>query len=337
MKDVLQFYRGRRVLVTGHTGFKGGWLCRALARAGAVVCGYALDPPSPSFYSLCGFIGQDERGDVRDFPRLSALVRDFRPEIVFHLAAQPLVGEGFRSPRETFEVNIMGTVNLLESLRGTPVRSVIVVTTDKVYAEMGAACAEDAPLDGYDPYANSKSCADLAAGCYARCLLQGAAVSRVRAGNALGGGDYAAGRILPDCIRAAERGERILVRSPQSVRPYQHVLEAVSAYLQLAAMQSARPSLAGCYNVGPQESVSTAQLVELFCRAWGCSWEQGGAVLPHESAELRLDSGKLRRLGILPRWSVRQAVEQTVEWERARLRGEDLAAVTDRQIAAYFS
>lgn len=337
MTDLFSFYRGKRVFVTGHTGFKGGWLCRLLALAGAEVCGYAQDPAEPSFFRLCGFTGEDVRGDVRDHPRLSEAVRQFRPQLAFHLAAQPLVAEGFRFPRETFEVNVMGTVNFLEALRASPVRSAVVVTTDKVYAEEGKACREGDPLDGFDPYANSKSCADLISGCYARCLLQGTAVSRMRAGNSLGGGDYASGRILPDCVRAAERGEPVRVRDPRSVRPYQHVLEAVSAYLQLAAMQYEDPRLAGSYNVAPLCGTSTGELAGLFCAAWGCSWRQGGEPLPHEAAALYLEGSKLRGLGILPRWSVRQAVEKTVEWEKARLAGRDLRAVTDAQIEEYFS
>ena len=338
---ILDFYRGRRVLVTGHTGFKGGWLVRMLALAGAKVYGYALPARTGSVFALCGGCG-GETGDIRDFSRLRAVFSDFRPEVVFHLAAQPFVLEGYRSPRETYEVNGMGTVNLLECIRlGGWVRSALLVTTDKVYAESQDALAEDAPLGGYDPYANSKSWCELAAACYGRCYLQGkTALSVMRAGNALGAGDNGPDRILPDCIRAAERGEPTEVRNPASVRPYQHVLDVLAAYLTVAWRQAEDPSLAGAYNVGPGASgcLATGRLVDLFCAEWGgASWVSRAPAEPlHESPALRLNSDKLRRtFGFRPRRTAEDAVRDAVAWEKARLAGEDMVRLADSLLTQY--
>ena len=344
MRQILSFYRGKRVLITGHTGFKGGWLCRMLALAGAEICGYSLLPRRESFYSVCGGVGRHEVGDVRDIDRLYAVVNDFRPQIVFHLAAQPIVAEGYRQPLETYGTNFMGTINLLECVRSvSAVESVLLVTTDKVYAESAHLNREEDRLDGYDPYSNSKSCCELAAACYRRCSLLGTvALSTARAGNVLGGGDFAKSRILPDCVRAAERGEPILVRNPDAVRPYHHVLEALSAYLAIAHAQSEDCSVAGAYNVGPPEnaSVRTADLVEMFCDIWGeVTWKTvSQCETPRETPVLRIDSERLHRMiGWYPRKDLAWAVEKTVEWEKARRAGADMAAVTDRQIQEYLA
>ena len=346
----LNFYHGKRVFVTGHTGFKGSWMCQALVNAGAEVTGYALDPPTdPGLFPLAGL---EQRmtsviGDIRDLDKLKAAFDAARPEIVFHLAAQPLVRESYQDPRYTYETNVMGTVNLLECVRTAqePVRSVVNITTDKVYRnnEWEWGYRETDPLDGFDPYSNSKSCSELVTHSYVSCFLApaGIPVSTCRAGNVIGGGDFAKDRIIPDCVRAVQKGEEIVIRNPHSVRPYQHVLEPVMAYLLLAQRQWKDPRLAGWYNIGPEEAdcVTTGELVELFCKSWGpeARWRvQGEANAPHEANLLKLDCSRIKaRLGWRPRWQIGDAVKKTVEWSRVWMGGGDIAAIMDRQIAAY--
>ena len=287
MVNLPEFYRDKRVLVTGHTGFKGGWLIFWLNKLGARVCGYGLEPSELSLYRCIEGAGlcESQIGDVADFEHLSKVFDDFRPEIVFHLAAQPIVREGYRAPRTTYLTNVMGTVNLLECVRlHGCVRSVVNVTTDKVYQnkEWEWGYRENEPLDGYDPYSNSKSCSELATHSYKNSFLDGngVAVSTARAGNVIGGGDFAADRIIPDCVRAAAAGESIIVRNPYSVRPYQHVLEPLFAYLMIAATQYADFSKAGYYNVGPDEidCCHTGELVDIFVKAWN-----GGASVDRQT------------------------------------------------------
>lgn len=346
----LDFYRGRRVFVTGHTGFKGAWLCRLLIGAGAQVTGYALPAPTvPDLYSLAGLEGRmtSVTGDVRDLGRLKTAFDAAEPEIVLHLAAQPIVRAAYEDPVGTYATNVMGTVNLLECVRRAekPPRSVVIVTTDKVYEnrEWVWGYRENERLDGFDPYSNSKSCAELAAASYRRCFFQngGSAVSTARAGNVIGGGDFARDRILPDCVRAAQAGRPVILRNPGSVRPYQHVLEPLLAYLMIARRQYEEPSLADCYNVGPDDCdcVTTGALATLFCQSWGggMTWEDrsepGG---PHEAGFLKLDCGKLKSVfGWQPRWRIREAVERTVEWTRAWLAGASVPQVMDEQIRAF--
>lgn len=343
------FYRGKRVFVTGHTGFKGAWMSRMLLNLGVEVTGFALDPPTePNLFALLGLTGRmrSVTGDVRNLAALCAAMDAARPDIVIHMAAQPIVRESYRDPVGTYEVNVMGTVNLLEAVhRCDSVRSLINVTTDKVYQnnEWPWGYREADALDGYDPYSNSKSCSELVTATYRRSFFAGRAIaiSTMRAGNVIGGGDFAADRILPDCLRALEAGRSIAVRNPNSIRPYQHVLEAVSAYLMLAWRQWEEPALAGCYNVGPDDGdcVTTGQLLGIFCRHWGpgAAWvsqEEVGA--PHEAGLLKLDCAKLKKaLGWRPRWTVDDAVARTVAWDRAYLAGEDTAPVVDRQITEY--
>lgn len=346
----LDFYRGKRVFLTGHTGFKGSWMCRALINAGAEVTGYALDPPTnPSLFQLAGLEKRMTSviGDVRDLGRLKAAFDAARPEIVFHLAAQPLVRESYRDPRYTYETNVMGTVNLLECIRAAqePVRSVVNITTDKVYRnnEWEWGYREADPLDGFDPYSNSKSCSELVTHSYVSSFFRGGRppISTCRAGNVIGGGDFANDRIIPDCIRAIQVGQAIIVRNPQSIRPYQHVLEPVLAYLLLAQRQYEEPELADWYNVGPEENdcITTGELVELFCKSWGdgATWKvqtENGA--PHEANFLKLDCSRIKaRLGWQPRWRIGEAVEKTVEWSREWLAGGDVATLMDRQIGNF--
>ncbi len=350
------FWRGRRVLVTGDTGFKGSWLVRILAGMGAAVCGYALAPPTePSLYAIAGIADVAEHidGDVRDYDCLLGTIERVQPEVVLHLAAQPIVLDGYREPRYTYDVNVMGTVNVLEAARAAGcVRSIVNVTTDKVYLNEerpGYGYVEADRLDGFDPYSNSKSCSELVTATYARSFLTeaGCAVSTARAGNVIGGGDFAPDRIIPDCVRAAAAGHALIVRNPASTRPYQHVLEPLFAYLTIAERQWENPSCAGAYNVGPNESdcVTTGELVELFARAWdarggdGFSWEDASSArtdAPHEAAFLKLDSTKMTEtFGWQPQWSIAEAVDKTVAWSRVWLAGGDVRALMDRQIAAY--
>ena len=345
----LEFYRGKRVFVTGHTGFKGTWLCKMLTGAGAEVTGYSLEPPTqPNLFSLSGVEGQMRSviGDVRDFDRLWQAFSEARPEIVLHLAAQPIVREGYRDPRGTYETNVMGTVNLLECARraGT-VRSFLNVTTDKVYInrEWCWGYREEEPLDGFDPYSNSKSCSELVTHCYRSSFFADGrtAVSTARAGNVIGGGDFAPDRIIPDCIRAVQSGRTIAVRNPHSTRPYQHVLEPLGAYLTIARAQWDDPSLAGAYNVGPDECdcVTTGELTSLFCETWGegAAWENlAEANAPHEANFLKLDCSRVKQVfGWRPRWHIRECLSLVCDFARVMQRGGDIPAEMEREIALY--
>ncbi|WP_300680159.1 CDP-glucose 4,6-dehydratase [Nocardioides sp.] len=345
----LSRFAGRRVLVTGHTGFKGAWLSRVLVKAGAEVTGFSL--PVGEENALFTWLGlsaemRSLHGDIRDAAAVNEAMRASGAEIVLHLAAQPLVLASYEDPTYTFGVNVMGTANLLDAVRHSGgVTSVVNVTTDKVYEnqEWDWAYREVDRLGGHDPYSNSKACSELVTSSFAQSFLTaaGVAVSTARAGNVIGGGDVAENRIVPDCVRAASVGQEIGVRNPHSVRPYQHVLEPLGAYLGLALEQAENPGLAGSYNIGPADAdnVSTGELVAIFCDAWadGARWNAGEWNGPHEAGLLRLDSSKIAsRLGWRPRWGVREAITRVVEWEKARAQGEDLVAVTDRQIAEYF-
>lgn len=346
------FYKGRKVFMTGHTGFKGSWLSFILANMGAKVMGYALKPSTkPALFDIADIGGdiQTVIGDVRDFDHLRAAILEHKPEVVFHLAAQPLVLEGYERPRETYDINVMGTVNLLEAVRQADgVWSLLNVTTDKVYLnndKPAAAFKEDDPLDGFDPYSNSKSCSELVTHSYAKSFLTdaGCAVSTARAGNVIGGGDFSDNRIVPDCVRAFESGEPLKVRNVLSTRPYQHVLEPLFAYLLIAQQQYEDPSFADSYNVGPDECdcVNTGDLVALFAKHVGSGFEWVDATdpdAPHEAAFLKLDSTKMKRaFNWAPRWHIGDAVEKTVEWTRAYLNDQDVRGVMESQISDYLN
>ena len=349
MKD-FEFYRGKRVFVTGHTGFKGAWLCRILVGAGAEVTGYALPAPTqPNLFELAGLEGKmaSVLGDIRDFDALFAAFQEASPEIVLHLAAQPIVRDSYKDPAGTYETNVMGTVNILECVRRTPgVVSFLNVTTDKVYHnnEWFWGYREDEPLDGFDPYSNSKSCSELVTHSYQNSFFTGAsasAISTARAGNVIGGGDFANDRIIPDCVRAVQSGEALGVRNPHSTRPYQHVLEPLFAYLMIARGQYEDKKLAGWYNVGPDDCdcVTTGQLVELFREKWGEGFHwlnQAEENAPHEANFLKLDCSKLKTtFGWSPRWHIEESVEKTVAWTRIWLSREDIPAEMDREIQEY--
>lgn len=346
----LTFYRGKRIFVTGHTGFKGTWLCQILVRAGAQVTGYSLPAPTqPSLYELSDLESKITSviGDIRDREKLAAAFRQARPEVVLHLAAQPIVRTSYEDPVYTYETNVMGTVNLLECVRTaeTPVQSVVNITTDKVYLnrEWCWGYREDEPLDGYDPYSNSKSCSELVTHSYINSFFknQGISVSTARAGNVIGGGDFARDRIVPDCVRAAMDHKPIIVRNPHSTRPYQHVLEPVMAYLMIAQRQAEHPELAGFYNVGPDDCdcVTTGELVNLFCKTWGqgASWENRAEKnAPHEANFLKLDCTKLKTtFHWQPRWHIQEAVEKTVEWTKVWSEHGSIPEIMNQQIQSY--
>ncbi len=346
----VSFYRGKSVLVTGHTGFKGSWLCRMLINAGAVVTGYALEPPTtPSLFKLAG-IEKDivsVSGDIRDLAALKHVFASEQPEIVFHLAAQPIVRESYRNPVYTYETNVMGTVHMLECVRlSNSVESFLNITTDKVYEnkEWVWGYRENEPLDGYDPYSNSKSCSELVTHSYKSSFFQDrrVGISTARAGNVIGGGDFAPDRIIPDCVRAAIEQRDIIVRNPFSTRPYQHVLEPLYAYLLIAAGQYEDGRLAGYYNVGPddRDCYETGALVELFVNKWeqGLRWVEQYDGGPHEANYLKLDCSKLKStFGWKPRWNIETAVEKTVEWTRCWQDGGDVRVCMDAQIEDYLN
>ena len=346
----LDLYRGKRVFVTGHTGFKGAWLCRILVNAGAIVTGYALEPPTqPNLFDLAGLTSTMTSviGDIRDKEKLKAAFDAARPEIVLHLAAQPIVRDSYKDPAYTYETNVMGTVNILECIRTAqePVRSVVNITTDKVYQnrEWVWGYREDEPLDGYDPYSNSKSCSELVTHSYLRSFFQGSetAISTARAGNVIGGGDFANDRVIPDCIRAVQERKPVVVRNPHSTRPYQHVLEPLFAYLIIAQRQYENLSYADWYNVGPDECdcVTTGELVRLFCEKWGngAEWVNKAEInAPHEANFLKLDCSKLKSVfGWHPRWHIDEVIELTVAWTRIWLEGGNIPTEMDREIRYY--
>ena len=347
--DSLQFYNGKKVLVTGHTGFKGTWLCFILRALGAEVVGYALPPEEDSLYVISGIEDQitSYYGDVRDYESLYKVFEGEKPEIVFHLAAQPLVLDGYLDPKYTYETNVMGTVNVLECIRVTSsVSTGLNVTTDKVYENReipGYRYVETDQLDGFDPYSNSKSCSELVTHSYISSffLKKGITFSTARAGNVIGGGDFSANRIIPDAVRAATTNTPLIVRNENSVRPYQHVLEPLFAYLLIVARQSADAQLAGYYNVGPDDDdcITTGELIGLFSKYWGdgFSWESKSApnALP-EAGFLSLDSSKLKEtLGWVPHWNINETVNKTVEWYRGHDEGQDAVTIIEKQIAEY--
>lgn len=343
------FYKNKKVLVTGHTGFKGSWMCKVLTELGADVTGYSLEPPTnPNLYSQSENDKEIKSviGDIRDYDRLKSVFEETKPEIVFHLAAQPIVRESYRNPRYTYETNVMGTVNVMECVRLTlSVKSVLNVTTDKVYKnnEWFWGYREDEPLDGFDPYSNSKSCSELVTHSYINSFFaqRDIAVSTARAGNVIGGGDYAGDRIIPDCVRAAMAGKKIIVRNPYSTRPYQHVLEPIMAYLMIAAKQYDDRSKAGSYNVGPDERdcITTGNLVDMFCSTWqnGMSWEnQSDGEEFHEANFLKLDCSKIKTaFGWRPVWDINKCMEMTCRFNKKLINKENISEEMKKEINEY--
>ena len=346
----LNFYKGKNVFITGHTGFKGTWLCRMLVNAGAIVTGYSLEPPTdPSLFEMAGLEDwmTSVIGDIRDLVHLQQVFYQTQPEIVLHLAAQPIVRDSYKDPRYTYETNVMGTVNLLECVRNTPsVKSVLNVTTDKVYHnnEWCWGYREDEPLDGFDPYSNSKSCSELVTHSYINSFFDKAespAVSTARAGNVIGGGDFANDRIIPDCVRAMRAGKKIGVRNPYSTRPYQHVLEPLAVYLTIVQKQYKDKKYAGFYNVGPDDCdcVTTGELVDLFCKSWGegAAWEnQAEENAPHEANFLKLDCSKIKTtFGWKPRWHIEECMGMVCRFSKVWLQGGDIPEEMDKEIKEF--
>lgn len=343
MQD-LKFYKGKRVFITGHTGFKGSWLSEILIKAGAEVTGYSLEPPTK--INLFNLAKLEDRmnsivGDIRDMSTLERAFTQAKPEIVIHLAAQPIVRESYAEPAYTYATNVMGTVNILECVRKSDyVKSFLNVTTDKVYKnnEWEWGYRENEPLDGFDPYSNSKSCSELVTHSYKNSFFADGrvAVSTARAGNVIGGGDFATDRIIPDCVRAVELEKEIVVRNPYSTRPYQHVLEPLFAYLMIAAEQYEDGKYAGWYNVGPDECdcVTTGELVNIFCQKWGnVNWHNKADQGPHEANFLKLDCSKIKKVfGWQPRWHIEKAIETTVAWMKIYLEHGNVCQEMDREI-----
>ena len=334
------FWAGRRVFLTGHTGFKGSWLALWLQRLGAKVTGFALPPPTdPALFDVAR-VGEGLTsilGDIRDPQALARALVGADPEIVIHMAAQPLVRASYDDPVGTYGTNVMGTVHLLDAVRQAPaVRAVCVVTTDKCYEnrEWVWGYREDEAMGGHDPYSNSKGCAELVVSAYRRSFLEaaGTAIASARAGNVIGGGDWAADRLVPDILRAVAAGEPVAIRNPLAIRPWQHVLEPLSGYLVLCqALSVGQPDAAGAWNFGPRDDDArpVQWIVERMCDRWGAgaAWEHDASVQPHEARHLRLDIAKARAgLGWQPRWTLAEALDRIVAWHRAWLAGDDMHA-----------
>ncbi|WP_323737452.1 CDP-glucose 4,6-dehydratase [Methanosphaera sp. ISO3-F5] len=352
MKGLNKFFKNKRVLITGHTGFKGSWLSEILCNMGSDVVGYSLNPPTtPNIYEL---VGLDSRltsiiGDIRNYDMLSNIFDEYAPDIVIHMAAQPIVRTSYEKPVYTYETNVMGTVNVCECIRNNDcVRSFLNVTTDKVYENKddNHSFKEFDKLDGFDPYSNSKSCSELVTHSYNNSFFKelGISCSTARAGNVIGGGDFAKDRIIPDCVRASINKEDIIIRNPYSIRPYQHVLEPLFVYLTIVMKQYKDDAFAGYYNVGPDERdcLTTGEIAGLYCDFFNKNsedkicWVDNSDNGPHESAFLKLDNTKIKKVFNWKNvWDIHKAVEKTVEWTKCYISNKDMRECTDCQINEY--
>lgn len=351
IKMDLSFYKNKVVLVTGHTGFKGSWLCQILILAGAKVVGYSLEAPTePNLFSYLELKSQMNSiiGDIRDLKKMIEVFDKYKPEIVFHLAAQPLVRESYKNPVYTYDVNVMGTVNICECIRTHHcVKSFLNITTDKVYENNDLnnhPFKEDEKLDGYDPYSNSKSCSEIITHSYYKSFLkeQNIAVSTARAGNVIGGGDFSDNRIIPDAARALNQNEKLIIRNPNSTRPYQHVLEPLSCYLLIAEKQFFNHNLCGAYNIGPDncDFATTLFLIDIFAKSVNnkLQYEIQSDNGPHEAAFLSLDNSKIKNVfNWNPIIHIEEAVKMTAEWYETWNNNGNLKAIVYKQIKDYFS
>jgi CDP-glucose 4,6-dehydratase len=349
------FWRGKRVFLTGHTGFKGGWMSLWLASMGAKLAGYSLQPSTqPNLFetaNIAPLLEENHIGDICDREKLTAAIVGFRPDVVIHMAAQALVRPSYTAPVETYATNVMGTVHVLDAIRQCKtVRAAVMVTSDKCYQnnEWPWGYRENEPMGGYDPYSNSKGCAELVTSAYRQSFFpaeryadHGVAIASGRAGNVIGGGDWSADRLVPDAVAAFQKGTPLMIRSPGAIRPWQHALEPISGYLVLAqALADQGPAFCGGWNFGPNDTDarSVREVVELVIDKWGgpASWQQDGAEQPHEANFLKLDCSKAKQhLGWTPSWDLSKAIEATVAWHRARMSGEDMQQVCLAQIQSY--
>ena len=348
MSYIFDFFNNKRILLTGHTGFKGSWLSEILLLAGAQVIGYSLNPPTnPNLFSMLNLPSRMTSiiGDIRDIKLLKTVFDKFRPQIVIHLAAQPIVLESYKNQLYTYETNVLGTVNILECIRTcNSVMSFLNVTTDKVYENNDLEnhpFKEDEKLDGFDPYSNSKSCSELITHCYKKSFFDKAsspAISTARAGNVIGGGDFSPHRIMVDAVNAALKGSDFIVRNKYSTRPYQFVLEPLFIYLLICAKQFENKEFSGFYNIGPDacDAVSTGELASLFCKKWGnkMKWiDKSDPAAPHESKYLMLDNSLIKeKFGWKPIMHIDEAVDEIIEWAKAYQRHESIQEVVDKQI-----
>jgi CDP-glucose 4,6-dehydratase len=349
-----KFWHGKRVFLTGHTGFKGSWLAIWLNSMDAEVMGYALKPPTkPSIFKLCKVdkITQSIIADIRDGKKLEKSILKFKPEIIIHMAAQPLVRESYKNPHETYEINIMGTVNLLEAARKCKtVKAIVNVTTDKCYEnkERIRGYKENEPLGGYDPYSSSKACSEIVTSAYRNSFFNpkeykkhGVALATARAGNVIGGGDWADDRLIPDIIKAISPGKKVVIRSPKAIRPWQHVLEPLSGYLNLAENLYTRGNkYAGAWNFGPKDTDAkpVEWIVKRMCSKWGnnASYKIDKGSHPHEAHYLKLNCSKAKKeMGWIPKWNLAKAIDKTIEWTFVYKKKEDLHKMCLKQIKEY--
>ena len=345
------FFKGKNILITGHTGFKGSWLSEILINWEANVSGFSLKPPTePNLFSLLQLNTKMNSyiGDIRNLKDVKKIFNEIEPEIVIHMAAQPLVRESYENPHYTYETNVMGTVNICECIRTSNcVKSFLNVTTDKVYLnrEWEWGYREDEVLDGFDPYSNSKSCSEIITHSYNNSFFKEMNIptSTARAGNVIGGGDFAKDRIMSDCVKSALSGEHIIIRNPYSIRPYQHVLEPLNVYLTIIKKQYEDINYSGYYNVGPDDAdcISTGDLATLFCEKWGknLKWINKSEInAPHEANFLKLNSSKIKKVfNYKPKWDIDTAIEKTVEWTKNYKDNNDISLCTDKQIEEFFN